>query len=110
MFALFYFLILPCCFHSYLRSAEGIPDPIKLIRRLSALEISVRHLKRDCEIIARRRGEVVQSVLETQQQNVAKVQEIFGMVTVQEASIDREKQEKEEWEELASQLAEQSST
>jgi hypothetical protein len=41
---------------------------------------------------------------------VAKVQEIFGMVTVQEASIDREKQEKEEWEELASQLAEQNST
>jgi hypothetical protein len=54
----------------------GIPDPIKLVRRLTALEIALGHLKEDCEIIARKRKEVVRSVVETQYRNASHVQEV----------------------------------
>jgi hypothetical protein len=43
---------------------------------LTALEISLGHLQHDCEVIARKRQDVVQSVIETQYGNVSHVQEV----------------------------------
>lgn len=60
----------------FFSSGEAIPDPIKLVRRLTALEIALGSLKRDCEIISAKRNGMVKSVLENQQQNALRVQQV----------------------------------
>jgi hypothetical protein len=57
-------------------SGEAIPDPIKMVRRLTALEIALGSLKRDCEIISTKRNGMVKSVLENQQRNASRVQQV----------------------------------
>lgn len=57
-------------------SRQEVPDPIKLVRRLTALEIALGNLKNDCEFISRKRTEIVKSVMETQLENVTQVQEV----------------------------------
>ena len=53
-----------------------VPDPIKLVRRLTALEVALGNLKRDCDIIAEKRTMVVKKVLQTQEENLLKVEEV----------------------------------
>ena len=47
-------------------SSSHIPDPINIIRRLAALEMSLGQLKQDCEAIFSKRRSVVQFVIEDQ--------------------------------------------
>ena len=49
-----------------------VPNPIKMIRRLTALEIAIGQLGQDCEMISEKRKNIVQSVIDDQNQNVAK--------------------------------------
>lgn len=53
-----------------------LPDPIKLIKRISALEIALGNLKEDCETIATKRLQVVQKIVASQCQTVSHVKEV----------------------------------
>ena len=60
-------------------SSSGSPslvNPIKLIRRLTALEMSLNTLKKDCEMIQNKRTSIVQSTLQLQHENVKNVQKV----------------------------------
>lgn len=46
------------------------PCPIKLVRRLTSLEIALSQLKKDCEMISTKRRSIVQSVIADQNKNV----------------------------------------
>lgn len=52
------------------------PDPVKLIRRICALERTVTDLAGECEQIDRRRNAVAPEVIVTQQENIALAQEV----------------------------------
>ncbi|CAJ1960925.1 unnamed protein product [Cylindrotheca closterium] len=65
--------------NSLQNGGQEIPDPIKLVRRLTALELALENLKNDCEFIATKRTEIVKSVMETQVKNVTQVQEMLGL-------------------------------
>ncbi|KAL3938951.1 MAG: hypothetical protein SGBAC_006233 [Bacillariaceae sp.] len=58
---------------------QEIPDPIKLVRRLTALELALGSLKSDCEFISKKRTDIVKSVMETQLENVTQVQEMMSL-------------------------------
>ena len=47
-----------------------VPSPIKMIRRLTALEIAIGQLRQDCETISRKRNHLVQSVIADQNNNI----------------------------------------
>jgi hypothetical protein len=51
-------------------SEEPIPDPIKLLRRLAALESRIGQLRRDCVEIADGRKEIALAVINVQVDNV----------------------------------------
>jgi hypothetical protein len=46
------------------------------VRRLTALEIAIGHLKNDCEVISKKRLDVIQKVVATQHQSVSQVKEV----------------------------------
>ena len=52
------------------------PDPVKLIRRICALERTVTDLAGECEQIDRRRNAIAPDVIVTQQENIAFIQEV----------------------------------
>ena len=54
-----------------------VPNPIKMIRRLTALEIAIGQLGQDCETISEKRKNIVQSVIDDQNQNVAKTMQVI---------------------------------
>jgi hypothetical protein len=54
-----------------------VPNPIKMIRRLTALEIAIGQLGQDCEMISEKRKNIVQSVIDDQNQNVAKTMQVI---------------------------------
>mmetsp|Transcript_23521 Transcript_23521/g.26384 ORF Transcript_23521/g.26384 Transcript_23521/m.26384 type:complete len:153 (-) Transcript_23521:325-783(-) len=56
-----------------------VPSPIKMIRRLTALEIAIGKLGQDCEMISEKRRNIVQSVIADQNQNIAKTIQILRM-------------------------------
>ena len=53
-----------------------VPNPIKMVRRLTALEIAIGQLGQDCEMISEKRKNIVQSVIDDQNQNVAKTMQV----------------------------------
>jgi hypothetical protein len=53
-----------------------LPDPVKLIRRMCALERAMADLKNDCEQIAERRSKIAPVVIQAQQENVSLVWEV----------------------------------
>lgn len=59
---------------------QELPDPIRLVRRITALEIALGNLKKDCEIVSERRSEVVQNVLSMQSDTVARVKEVCAVI------------------------------
>ena len=62
-----------------------IPCPVKIIRRLTVLEIALGQLKQDCEIISAKRRSIIQSVFADQSVNVGqteKVCEIFNEIII----------------------------
>jgi len=55
-----------------------VPSPIKMIRRLTALEIAIGKLGQDCEMISEKRRNIVQSVIADQNQNIAKTIQVIS--------------------------------
>ena len=71
---------LTCSFnHAFVSSGEEIPDPIKLVRRLTALENALGRLQVDCEAIATKRMGIVNSIIKAQNSNVVQIQEVRGL-------------------------------
>jgi hypothetical protein len=62
-----------------MNSGQEIPDPVKLVRRLTALEIALGSLKNDCEMISTKRTEIVKSVMERQLSNGSQLEQV-GMI------------------------------
>jgi hypothetical protein len=52
------------------------PCPIKIIRRLTALEIALGQLKQDCETISAKRKSIVQSVISDQNENMGRTKKV----------------------------------
>ena len=57
------------------------PCPVKLIRRLTSLEIALSQLKKDCETISSKRRSIVQSVISDQNENVGHFAKVCHMIT-----------------------------
>jgi len=55
------------------------PCPIKIIRRLTALEIALGQLKQDCVTISAKRKSIVQSVISDQNENMGHAKKILPM-------------------------------
>ena len=55
------------------------PCPIKIIRRLTALEIALGQLKQDCETISAKRTSIVQSVISDQNENMGHAKKVCRM-------------------------------
>jgi hypothetical protein len=53
-----------------------MPDPVKLIRRICALERAMADLTNDCEQIAQRRSRIAPAVIQAQEENVSLVWEV----------------------------------
>ena len=64
------------------RSTKQV-NPIKLIRRLTALEMSLNTLQTDCEMIQNKRNSIVQTTLQLQHDNVQNVQKVRFVKFVQ---------------------------
>ena len=68
------------------------PCPVKLVRRLTVLEIALGQLKQDCEKIAAKRKTVLKSVIADQNANVDRLQEVreldTAMTNDEERSMD----------------------
>jgi hypothetical protein len=60
------------------RTPQPALDPIKLIRRMTALEIALSSLQDECAMVASKRNEVVQNVMQHQCQTVRIVKEVRG--------------------------------
>lgn len=60
----------------YFASDRPCPDPVKLIRRICALERSIVDLTADCEQIAQHRSDIAPEVIATQQENIAMIREV----------------------------------
>eukprot|EP00429_Kryptoperidinium_foliaceum_P051560 CAMPEP_0176124684 /NCGR_PEP_ID=MMETSP0120_2-20121206/62871_1 /TAXON_ID=160619 /ORGANISM="Kryptoperidinium foliaceum, Strain CCMP 1326" /LENGTH=127 /DNA_ID=CAMNT_0017459475 /DNA_START=15 /DNA_END=398 /DNA_ORIENTATION=+ len=56
---------------------DELPDPIKLIKRMTALEIALGSLKEESATVARKRSEVVQKVIATQCETVSQVKKLL---------------------------------
>jgi hypothetical protein len=61
---------------------KEIPDPVKLIRRICALERAILDLAEDCQQIEQHRNRVAPAVIKTQQKNVALLNEVSGIFSV----------------------------
>jgi hypothetical protein len=57
-------------------SEESIPDPIKLLRRLAALESRIGQLRRDCVEVADERQEIALAVTNVQVDNVHMLRQV----------------------------------
>jgi hypothetical protein len=66
------------CFHGCNRDSH-IPNPVKMIRRLTALELAMGQLRKDCETISKKRKDIVKSVVSKQNDNVENVQKVSEM-------------------------------
>ena len=65
------------CAHYFASQRErGVPDPVKLIRRISAMEVAIRGLQSHCAEIAERRTKIAPAVIEAQQENALLVLEV----------------------------------
>ena len=62
---------------TYYEKREMIPNPVKMIRRLTTLEMALQQLKKDCYQISQKRNNIVESVLKKQNQNVVNVNKLL---------------------------------
>lgn len=65
-------------------SEEPIPDPIKLLRRLAALELRIDQLRRDCIDVADGRQEIALAVMGVQVDNVRILRHVSDMIVSKE--------------------------
>jgi len=65
-----------------LDSGFHTPSPIKIIRRLTALEIVLGQLKQDCETISSKRNSIVQSVIADQNENMGRSKKMLPIKNV----------------------------
>jgi len=82
-----------------------VPSPIKMIRRLTALEIAIGQLGQDCEMISEKRRNIVQSVIADQIQNIAKTLKMLRMKSSGSASgYQRDTLGDKNWRDLSEEL------
>jgi hypothetical protein len=62
-------------------SKPPLPDPTRLISRLTALENALSVLENQCRSIATKRGDVVRNVVLKQNQNVARIEDLLSKTT-----------------------------
>jgi hypothetical protein len=60
-------------------SGASIPNPVKIVRRLTALEFAIVQLQKDCATIAKKRNDIVLSVVSKQNQNVKTVEKVSSL-------------------------------
>ena len=58
------------------RDGKSIPDPIKLLRRISALEITIKQLTKDCESMSKRKNKILPRIMNEQIQNISLITEV----------------------------------
>ena len=56
--------------------SANIPNPVKMVRRLTALELAMVQLRKDCETIAQKRSDIVSRVIAKQNENVETVESV----------------------------------
>ncbi|CAB9519263.1 expressed unknown protein [Seminavis robusta] len=99
-----------------IQTSEGerpVPDPVKLIRRICALERAIVDLTADCEEIAQTRSKVAPAVIRAQQENASLVWELcqsFPEILSQSAANDTTSSEDATEEGNASEILEEKST
>ncbi|KAG7356028.1 spindle and kinetochore-associated protein 2 [Nitzschia inconspicua] len=59
------------------RGDGPVPNPVKIIRRLTALELAMGQLRKDCETISKKRTNIVKSVLSKQHNNVENIEQLL---------------------------------
>lgn len=69
--------------HFFLRD-EPIPDPIKLLRRMAALELRIDQLRRDCIDVADGRNEIALAVTGVQVDNVCILRQVSDLIVLKE--------------------------
>jgi hypothetical protein len=62
--------------HDINHSGGHLPNPVKIVRRMKALELAMAMLRKDCEIIFQKRSDIVQSVVVKQNKNVQNVEKV----------------------------------
>jgi len=60
-------------------SDHPIPDPVKLLRRLVALELRIDQLRRDCADVANGRKEIALAVTDTELKNAHILRKVSGV-------------------------------
>mmetsp|Transcript_17354 Transcript_17354/g.49305 ORF Transcript_17354/g.49305 Transcript_17354/m.49305 type:complete len:144 (+) Transcript_17354:76-507(+) len=86
---------------------EDIPDPIKLIKRITALEIALSTLKQQCTTISNQRSEIVLKVLSSQCDTVSQVNKMLDMTHDNDPYSSRDDIFDESWETMTRTLQEQ---
>ena len=64
------------CSRASTTTAPPVPDPIKLIKRMTALEIALSSLQDECKTVAAKRTQAVQRVIESQCDTVRAVKDV----------------------------------
>lgn len=62
----------------FVLSDGNVPNPVKIIRRLTALELAMGQLRKDCATISQKRHGVVKSVVAQQSTNVENIEQVSG--------------------------------
>lgn len=89
-------------------SGSGSPNPIRIIRRLTALEIVLGQLKQDCETISSKRDNAVRSVIANQNENMGHMNKILPMKDMGSApEYKRDSIEDTNWNELSLEMKRQ---
>mmetsp|Transcript_16373 Transcript_16373/g.37896 ORF Transcript_16373/g.37896 Transcript_16373/m.37896 type:complete len:168 (-) Transcript_16373:276-779(-) len=80
---------------------SNIPNPIKLVRRLTALEMALGQLKQDCEAIFSKRIGVVQFVVADQNEILEHTEKVLPLVkTESSSSCESENPQDKDWNDL----------
>ena len=85
-----------------------LPDPTRLISRLTALETSISFLKNECQSIEMKRMQVVQSVLVKQNQNMERLAELMEQCKKQQppySDIKDEHQYEDVWNHVVEEMS-----
>mmetsp|Transcript_25137 Transcript_25137/g.42830 ORF Transcript_25137/g.42830 Transcript_25137/m.42830 type:complete len:93 (-) Transcript_25137:328-606(-) len=54
----------------------GVPDPVKLVRRIATLEKTMERLRKDCEQISERRSTLVPQLIDLQLHNTLQLKKV----------------------------------
>ncbi|KAG7361166.1 spindle and kinetochore-associated protein 2 [Nitzschia inconspicua] len=94
------------------RCSDGpVPNPVKIIRRLTALELAMGQLRKDCETISKKRTNIVKSVLSKQHNNVENIEQLLHDTSIGTSDRHASRQntlDERNWGELSNEIKVQS--